>query len=42
MRLKVSGDLSSPSFLMKHVTPDEWGLIEFGPFSGEKFVAPIR
>ncbi len=40
-RLKVSGDASSPSFLMKDVTRDEWGLIEFGPFSGEKFFAPI-
>ena len=41
MRLKVSGDSSSPSFLMKDVTRDEWGLIEFGPFSSEKFFAPI-
>ena len=41
LRLKVSGDQASPSFLMKDVTRDEWGLIEFGPFSNEKFFAPI-
>jgi hypothetical protein len=40
-RLKVSGDTGSPSFLMRDVTRDEWGLAEFGPFSGEKFFAPI-
>lgn len=40
-RLKVSGDANSPSFLMKDVTRDEWGLIEFAAFSNEKFFAPI-
>ncbi len=40
-RLKVSGDSSTDSFLMKDVTRDQWGLIEFGPFSGDKFFAPM-
>ncbi|MBI3683925.1 MAG: hypothetical protein HY235_26415 [Acidobacteria bacterium] len=40
-RLKVSGDASSPSFLMKDVTLDEWGAEEFQPFSGQKFFAPM-
>lgn len=40
-RLKVSGDQGTPSFLMGDVTRDQWGLIEFGPFSGEKFFAPM-
>ncbi len=39
--LKVSGDENTPSFLMRDVTRDEWGLIEFGPFSGQKFFAPM-
>lgn len=39
-RLKVSGDSSTNSFLMKDVTRDRWGLIEFAPFSGDKFFAP--
>jgi hypothetical protein len=40
-RLKVSGDEGSPSFLMRDVTRDEWGLIEFAPFSNQKFFAPV-
>lgn len=40
-RMKVSGDQGSPSFLMRDITRDEWGLAEFGPFSGEKFFATI-
>ena len=40
-RLKVSGDADSPSFLMKDVTRDEWGTIEFAPFSNSKFFAPM-
>jgi hypothetical protein len=40
-RLKVSGDQSSPSFLMRDVTRDEWSVAEFIPFSGDKLFAPI-
>jgi len=40
-RLKVSGDNGTDSFLMKDVTRDQWGLIEFGAFSGDKFFAPM-
>ena len=39
--LKVSGDESSPSFLMRDITRDEWGMIELAPFSNQKFFAPI-
>lgn len=41
LRLKVSGDEATPSFLMRDVTRDEWGLIEFAPFSNHKFFAPM-
>ncbi len=39
--LKVSGDESSPSFLMRDITRDEWGMIEFAPFSNQKLFSPI-
>jgi len=40
-RLKVSGDPGTPSFLMRDVTAQEWGLAEFASFSPEKVFAPI-
>jgi hypothetical protein len=40
-RFKASGDPSSTSFLMKDVTAQEWGLIEFASFSPERIFAPI-
>lgn len=40
-RMKVSGDTGSPSFLMRDVTAQEWGLTELSSFSPERFFAPI-
>lgn len=40
-RLKVSGDRDAASFNMRDVTRDQWGMIEFGAFSGDKFFAPM-
>ncbi len=40
-RLKVSGDPGTPSFLMRDVTAQEWGLMELASFSPEKMFAPI-
>jgi len=40
-RMKVSGDTGTPSFLMRDVTAQEWGLTELSFFSPERFFAPI-
>jgi hypothetical protein len=40
-RMKVSGDVNSPSFLMRDVTAQEWGLQELSSFSPQRFFAPI-
>lgn len=41
LRFKVSGDRGTPSFNMRDVTRDEWGMDEFAAFSGDKFFAPM-
>lgn len=40
-RLKVSGDEGSPSFLMKDITVQQWGLDAFQSFSPQKIFAPL-
>lgn len=41
VRMKVSGDSGSSSFLMRDVTAQEWGLTELSAFSAERLFAPI-
>lgn len=41
VRLKVSGDQGTPSFLLGDVTLDRAGTSSFEPFSGQKIFAPL-